>query len=37
MRMCKKNKLILFVYSLTPESGINKKNDDLNLFIFIPT
>jgi hypothetical protein len=36
MRMRKKKKLILFVYSLTPESGI-KKNDDLNLFIFIPT
>jgi hypothetical protein len=29
--MCK-NKFILFVYSLTPESGI--KNTDLNLFCF---
>jgi len=35
MRLRKKNKLILIVYSLTPESGI--KNDDSNLFIFIPT
>jgi len=26
------NKFILFVYSLTPESGI--KNTDLNLFYF---
>jgi len=36
MRMHKKKNLILFVYSLTPESGI-KKDDDLNLFIFIST
>ena len=30
--MRKKKKLILFVYSLTPESGIKKT--DLNLFYF---
>ena len=29
----RKNKFILFVYSLTPESGI-KKITDLNLFCF---
>jgi hypothetical protein len=29
----RKNKFILFVCSLTPESGI-KKNIDLNLFYF---
>jgi len=36
MRLRKKNKLVLIVYSLTPESGIKKINDS-NLFILIPT